>query len=87
MKFSSFLVCFEKWKGSGGLKACPGMTEEESKINLEPCNTVLEDPYIRTLYGVYKVEGAGQVTLDKTKGRRHISNIVCSRSQVLTKNR
>lgn len=59
-------------------KACPGTTEEESKSNLEICNKVLEDPDIKTLYGVYKVEGAGRVTLDKTKGRRHISNIMCS---------
>ena len=54
------------------------MTEEESKLNLELCNTVLGDPNIKTLYVVYKVEGAGQVALDKTKGRRHISSILCS---------
>ena len=55
------------------------MTEEESKLNLAICNsTVLEDPDIKTLYVVCKVEGAGQITLDKTKGRRHISNILCS---------
>ncbi|XP_068749370.1 uncharacterized protein [Montipora capricornis] len=67
-----------KWKGSGGLKACPGTTEEDSRVNLELCKTILQDPDIKSLYGVYKVEGAGQVTLDKTKGRKHISNIMCS---------
>lgn len=72
------MLCFDKWKGSGGLKACPGTTEEDSKVNLELCNTILQDPDIKALHGVYKVEGAGQVTLDKTKGRKHISNIMCS---------
>ena len=89
------MLCFEKWKGSGGLKACPGTTEEDSRlnlglkacpgtteqdcrVNLELCNTILQDPDIKALHGVYKVEGAGHVTLDKTKGRKHISNIMCS---------
>ncbi|XP_068736929.1 uncharacterized protein [Montipora capricornis] len=70
-------VSFE-WKGSGGLKACPGTTEEDSRVNLELCNTILLDADIKILYGVYQVEGAGQVTLYKTKGRKHISNIMCS---------
>jgi len=62
------------------LQECPGTTEEESESNLDICSTVLEDPDIKTLYGVYtcKEEGAGRVTLDKTKGRRRISNIMCS---------
>jgi len=60
------------------LQECPGTTEEESESNLEICSTVLEDPDIKTLYVVYKQEGAGRVTLDKTKGRKHISNIMCS---------
>ncbi|XP_068711360.1 uncharacterized protein [Montipora foliosa] len=67
-----------EWKGSGGLKACPGTTEEDSRVNLELCNTILLDADIKILYGVYQVEGAGQVTLYKTKGRKHISNIMCS---------
>ena len=50
----------------------------DNRVNLELCNTILQDPDIKTLYGVYRVEGAGQVTLDKTKGRKHISNIMCS---------
>ena len=58
------------------------MTEEESKLNLELCNTVLEDSDFKTLYGVHKVEGAGRVTLDKTKGRRHIE---CKQNSVLLK--
>lgn len=77
--FSSlFLFCFGKWKGSGGLKACPGTTEEESKLNLELCNTILDDPDLKSMYGVYRVADADQVTLDKAKGRKHISNIMCS---------
>ena len=71
------LCLFLVWKGPEGLKACPGMTEEESKLNLELCNTVLEDPDIKTLYRIHKVEGTGRVTLEKTKGRKHISNILC----------
>ncbi|XP_068736703.1 uncharacterized protein [Montipora capricornis] len=67
-----------EWKGSGGLKACPGTMEEDSRVNLELCNTILLDADIKILYGVYQVEGAGQVTLYKTKGRKHISNIMCS---------
>ncbi|XP_068705916.1 uncharacterized protein [Montipora foliosa] len=67
-----------EWKGSGGLKAGPGTTEEDSRVNLELCNTILLDADIKILYGVYQVEGAGQVTLYKTKGRKHISNIMCS---------
>ena len=76
----SFFALF--WKvetqGSGGLKACPGTMEEDSRVNLELCNTILLDADIKILYGVYQVEGAGQVTLYKTKGRKHISNIMCS---------
>ena len=77
--FFFVLFCFGKWKGSGGLKASPGTTEEQSKFDLELCNTIiLQDPEIKNLYGIYKVEGAGQVTLDKTKVRKHISNIMFS---------
>ena len=52
--------------------------EENSRVNLELCNTILQDAHIKILYGFYKVEGAGQVTLHKTKGRKHISNITFS---------
>jgi len=68
----------KQWKGSGGLKACPGTSDEDSKANLELCNNILEEPDIKALYGVYKVNGAGEVHLDRLKGRKHNSSIMCS---------
>ena len=71
------LFCF-KWQGSGGLKICPGTTEDQSKNNLELCVNIMNDQELQLLYGVYKVNGKGIVTLDKSKVKKHISNIMCS---------
>ncbi|XP_068722304.1 uncharacterized protein [Montipora capricornis] len=56
-----------EWTGSGGLKACPGTTEEDSRVNLELCNTILLDAK-NPLWGLsggrcwpgYSVQNKGQ---------------------------
>ena len=72
-----YIFCF-KWQGSGGLKICPRTNEDHSKHNLELCGNIMANQELQLLYGVYKVNDKGIVTLDKSKVKKHISNIMCS---------
>lgn len=70
---------YPQWQGSGGLRVCSGTSSEEARANQHLSNKIIEDKELRSLYGVYTIQGQGVVTLDQSKAKRHISEIMCAR--------